>query len=108
LYSTLQAAVKRFAWETSLQSAAASRTHAQIFFENERFYIKDLSSTLGTFVNGSRIETCELHHEDEITIGDQTMLFVQDVSPRLNSDARRRRKEFETVWEQLTSSARDE
>ena len=81
--------------------------HARISLENGRFYITDLNSSRGTFVNGVRIEKSELHDRDQIQIGGRTLLFIQAVSPKeLNVEAQRRLQDFEAVWDQLTRSAR--
>ena len=46
-----------------------SRQHARIKRENGRFWIEDLGSNNGTFVNGNRVlQPSDLRHEDEITI----------------------------------------
>ncbi len=46
-----------------------SRQHARIRRENGRFWIEDLGSNNGTYVNGNRIvQPSDLRHEDEITI----------------------------------------
>jgi serine phosphatase RsbU (regulator of sigma subunit)/pSer/pThr/pTyr-binding forkhead associated (FHA) protein len=46
-----------------------SRQHARIKRENGRFWIEDLGSNNGTYVNGNRIlQPSDLRHEDEITI----------------------------------------
>jgi phosphoserine phosphatase RsbU/P len=46
-----------------------SRQHARIRRENGRFWIEDLGSNNGTYVNGNRIQqSSDLRHEDEITI----------------------------------------
>jgi pSer/pThr/pTyr-binding forkhead associated (FHA) protein len=37
------------------QNSIVSRNHAEIFFENGRYWIKDLGSKNGTFLNGQKI-----------------------------------------------------
>jgi pSer/pThr/pTyr-binding forkhead associated (FHA) protein len=61
-----------------LQDTKASRKHAEIaMYGPERYFIRDLASTNGTFVNGRRIrERHELHHEDRIRIGDTILQFT--------------------------------
>ncbi len=50
-----------------------SRKHARIFFKNNRYFIEDLGSMNGTFVNrGSKLKLGspqELHDGDEIVVG---------------------------------------
>ncbi|MCA9797111.1 MAG: FHA domain-containing protein, partial [Candidatus Eremiobacteraeota bacterium] len=51
--------------------SAASRLHAQITPENEMFYIEDLGSTNGTWVNRHKItRRVELHRGDLVQIGE--------------------------------------
>lgn len=47
----------------------ASRQHAELFWDGNSFVLIDLSSSNGTFVNGSRISTHMLQDGDEIQIG---------------------------------------
>jgi phosphoserine phosphatase RsbU/P len=52
-----------------LRDSRASRLHARIRFENERYVIEDAGSRHGTFVNGRRIQNQELHNSDKIEFG---------------------------------------
>ena len=49
--------------------------HARIDRLGNKFVIKDLSRAEGTFVNGERIESAELHEGDKITIGGYQLGF---------------------------------
>ena len=56
-----------------------SRKHMQIRFdkENDAYYISDMASKHGVFVNNQRItEQQELNGQDFITIGETDMLFT--------------------------------
>ena len=52
-----------------IAEATISRAHAAIGYDREQFYVQDLGSTNGTFVNGTRIERQRLKLEDEIQMG---------------------------------------
>ncbi len=53
-----------------LQHPSISRKHAEVSRRSERFFIKDLGSQNGTYVNGVRIEKeTELFAGDEIVVG---------------------------------------
>ncbi|MGQ9816531.1 MAG: diguanylate cyclase [bacterium] len=52
-----------------------SRRHARVYYKDGMYVIEDLKSTNGTFVNGKRIDAVELHHGDEINIGNFTIIF---------------------------------
>lgn len=59
-----------------IDNIGVSSFHAKILDEGDRFFIQDLNSLNGTFVNGKEIKTSELHNNDEITIGKHTLIFV--------------------------------
>jgi len=54
-----------------------SRHHALLTPIDETYIIQDRGSANGTYVNGVRIaQPTRLHHEDKISLGDATFLFV--------------------------------
>jgi pSer/pThr/pTyr-binding forkhead associated (FHA) protein len=55
----------------------ASRLHARISFRDEEYFIEDLESTNGTFVNGVKVQKCVLRNNDQIQIGDAKILFME-------------------------------
>jgi pSer/pThr/pTyr-binding forkhead associated (FHA) protein len=63
--------------DLTLKSPDASRRHAEIAPATAGYRIRDLGSTNGTFVNGERIEECELHTGDRIEIGGDLITFCQ-------------------------------
>lgn len=60
-----------------LSDPKVSRQHAQIDCLKGFFFLTDLGSTNGTYVNGTRIQRCRLWPGDRITLG-QTTLEVQE------------------------------
>ncbi len=55
-----------------------SRLHAEISYIDDIYYIKDLNSKNGTYINGERIESnrqYQLNNGDLITFADQSMSF---------------------------------
>lgn len=56
---------------------AVSRSHARVVREGETFFLTDLGTDNGTFLNGVRIEHEALSSGDEIIIGARTMRFVE-------------------------------
>jgi pSer/pThr/pTyr-binding forkhead associated (FHA) protein len=58
-----------------LPSKNVSRKHARIFFRNDEYYIEDLGSTNGTYVNDIRVVKCALRKNDLIYIGGVRILF---------------------------------
>ena len=61
-----------------LPLSGVSRLHARIFFRNEEYYIKDLNSTNGTYVNSVKIVKCVLRNNDQIDIGEAKMVFIEE------------------------------
>jgi pSer/pThr/pTyr-binding forkhead associated (FHA) protein len=55
-----------------------SRFHAEIRFEEGRYILLDRESTVGTFVNGRKIDRCILNSGDLITIANVQMMFVNN------------------------------
>lgn len=63
-----------------------SRRHAKITVRTGKITIEDLGSTNGTFVNGERIQTAELHEGDRILIGTSILKVVAETP--VGSDSR--------------------
>ena len=57
---------------------SVSRRHAFITREEENYYLEDLNSLNGTYINGERLgykEKVRLHENDVIAIGGKTFCF---------------------------------
>lgn len=55
-----------------LKHPSVSRRHASIFWKQGQYYIRDYGSSVGTFINGRKIQPNEpfpLHNKDEIRFG---------------------------------------
>jgi signal transduction histidine kinase/pSer/pThr/pTyr-binding forkhead associated (FHA) protein len=61
--------------EVALEDEAASRKHAELENREGRLLLRDLASTNGTFVNGSRIQETELRDGDRLRVGDTVFLL---------------------------------
>lgn len=55
----------------------ASRTHAELERRNDKYVLRDLGSTNGTFVNGVRVTETELRSGDKIIIGDTLLVYEE-------------------------------
>ncbi len=61
-----------------LQSRAVSRRHARIFYDQGHYYLEDLQSRNGTYLNGTRIESPQpLSDQDIIDICEISLRFSQ-------------------------------
>ncbi|RMF68025.1 MAG: FHA domain-containing protein [Calditrichaeota bacterium] len=59
-----------------VEDKLVSGVHARIENHNNRFFVQDLQSAFGTYVNGERIEgSKELFHGDALQLGEHTILF---------------------------------
>ncbi len=58
-----------------LEDSRVSRHHAQLRYRQRRFWITDLGSTNGTFVNGARVSETALRDGDTISLGGLEMTF---------------------------------
>jgi pSer/pThr/pTyr-binding forkhead associated (FHA) protein len=77
--------------DVTLLDEGLSREHAVILRDPQTgvFSIEDLQSSNGTKVNGKRVRSAELCHNDEVTLGLTTFRFLEPglpVDPALRSD----------------------
>jgi ABC transport system ATP-binding/permease protein len=61
--------------DLALPLRMVSRRHAVLEGDGTTFSLRDVGSTAGTYVNGTPIDSVELHDGDEIWIGDQRLIF---------------------------------
>lgn len=62
-----------------LSNNSVSRNHAKIIFKNKSFYIEDLDSTNGVFVNGKKVSKSKITLSDKITIAKNIELKWDDI-----------------------------
>lgn len=58
-----------------IEDDSVSSSHARIFFKDGQFYVLDLGSTNGTYVNGEKVEESPLNSGDEVQFGSVTTIF---------------------------------
>src|SRR5919109_1451739 len=62
--------------DVRIEDRYASQIHARIYSRGGSYYVEDMNSTNGTFLNGDRLEApVELQHLDRIQIGDTEFRF---------------------------------
>jgi uncharacterized membrane protein YhaH (DUF805 family) len=68
-----------------LSDVSVSREHATIRIYDNSFYLQDLNSTAGVYINGTRSQAKALQDGDQIQIGSEVFQFFvkQDSSPYL-------------------------
>lgn len=88
-----------------VKDTKASREHAKIYKQGDRFAIVDLNSSNGTFVNGAKITKHLLEPGDEIEIGTVRMLFEDPEAVAAAEEAKlAKRKSVEAAFD--SSSAK--
>ena len=61
--------------DLQIESSRVSRTHAQILEDEEGYRIRDLDSTNGTLVNGTRVQDSQLVEGDILQVADVEFVF---------------------------------
>jgi pSer/pThr/pTyr-binding forkhead associated (FHA) protein len=70
--------------EIPVKSERVSRAHAAVFAQRGRFFVIDLGSANGTWVNRKRVQTKELVHDDVINLAsDVAFRYVEGHAARL-------------------------
>lgn len=69
--------------QVQIEDLAVSNEHAQIICETGNngevvYYLEDLGSTNGSFVNEAAIEKQQIHHNDTVRIGWNTFTFIDE------------------------------
>src|SRR4051794_20125342 len=63
-----------------IDSPAISGFHGKILKEGPDYFVEDLNSTNGTFINGTRVKREKLKNHDQIGIARHVIEFVSDSS----------------------------
>ena len=58
-----------------LDDVTVSRHHVEVERTGDRYLVRDVGSLNGTYLNGRRIESCEIHDGDEVQIGRFKLVF---------------------------------
>lgn len=62
--------------DVSILDSRMSRQHAMLFYYQPDFYLKDLGSTNGSFVNDKRIKQALIKNGDKIKLGSTLLEFI--------------------------------
>ncbi len=65
-----------------LKDPLVSRQHAVIIYHDGNYVIKDLDSTNGTHMNGAVVKQANLRHGDTFRVGNTSLRFVLQDTPR--------------------------
>ena len=74
---------KREDTDVVLTEGGISRNHCEIYADRDGYYVKDLGSTNGTYVNGNKIQgSIRLKEGSVITLGPYRLAFIEKSKPR--------------------------
>lgn len=63
--------------DVQIRAGSVSREHCTIESEGEDLYLRDLQSTAGTYINGSKVDRVRLENGIEITVGPALLRFFE-------------------------------
>jgi len=69
--------------DVQIDNVAVSREHAKIIRDQNYYFIEDLNSTNGTFINGKKINKKFLKENDEISIGKHSLQIIFEDRPAI-------------------------
>jgi diguanylate cyclase (GGDEF)-like protein len=70
--------------DVRIDDAGASRAHARVTTMGDgRYFVEDLGSTNGTFLDGKRIERAELHSGDRVNLGPNVVVSFSIVDAQV-------------------------
>ncbi|MFH1723957.1 MAG: FHA domain-containing protein [Elusimicrobiota bacterium] len=64
-----------------IDNPAISGHHCKVVLKGDTYYVEDLESTNGTYVNEKRIMKSGLHHNDVLGVGRHALVFIEDTPP---------------------------
>jgi len=69
--------------QIQIDDSAVSTNHAEIVIEHNEdgrpvYFIRDVGSTNGTFLNEKQVERQPLHHKDVIRVGWNNFIFIDE------------------------------
>jgi hypothetical protein len=68
--------------DVSVRDPEVSRRHARVFWEGGNYYVEDLGSTNGTFLNGALVTSAQpLRSGDTIGVGQTVLVFQAEAEP---------------------------
>ena len=64
-----------------IDNPAISGYHCRISVQGGTYFVEDLDSTNGTFVNEKRVKKSGLHHNDVVGVAKHALVFLEDAPP---------------------------
>lgn len=73
-----------------IQDVLVSRAHAEIHYKDGKFFLRDLNSTGGTFLNNEKVTEAELFTNDLILIANTPIMFILEENKKLEANLSRK------------------
>jgi pSer/pThr/pTyr-binding forkhead associated (FHA) protein len=80
-----------------IQDVLVSREHAEILFRENRYYLRDLKSTGGTFLNNTKIDEAQLFSNDLILIANTPIMFIIEDKQEIQDNLSRKTGSLENI-----------
>ena len=64
--------------EVVVNDLKVSRTHCRVSRGADGFFINDLNSRNGTYLNGRPVQSAEIKHGDEVAVGSALFVFLTE------------------------------
>jgi signal transduction histidine kinase/pSer/pThr/pTyr-binding forkhead associated (FHA) protein len=94
-----------------LHDTEVSREHVELSRRDDAFYVRDLGSSNGTFVNGRPVKEQELASGDQLQLGRTLLLFtgvtegrIEDLADKINIVARNAEHDGSRIVHSMTQS----
>ena len=89
-----------------LEGSLISRHHGELRREGDAFFIADLGSHNGIFLNGQKVEQAPLKDQDEIRIGNYVLTYYENAAPAPAFQTVTVEEDYDSVVGNLTIVAR--
>ncbi|MDD5656170.1 MAG: FHA domain-containing protein [Elusimicrobia bacterium] len=65
-----------------IDNPAVSGHHCRLSLQGGTYFVEDLDSTNGTYVNDKRVQKSGLHHNDVVGVAKHALVFLEDAVPQ--------------------------
>lgn len=72
--------------DIQIDNLSVSKQHARIIKDQGKYFVEDLNSTNGTYLNEKKISKEKLADNDVITVGKHTLVTILEKRPAKSSD----------------------
>jgi len=88
-----------------IQDVLVSREHAEILYRDNQYFLRDLNSTGGTFLNNNKIDEAQLFSNDLILIANTPIMFILEDKQEIQDNLSRKTGSLEDSEDNDTSES---